>query len=109
MSDTADLFEAVYDGLPDARATLRAGRAVISRCVCASATNTGSMSEQGIMLTADITARYLLTSDPADGSTDVGKIVDLTLPTGSAQPYRIAARTVAGGDVVRLTLQGLTD
>ena len=109
MSDTADLFDAVYDGLPDARATLRAGRAVISRCICASATQTGEPTEQGIMLSADITARYLLSNDPTDGSTAVGKIVDLTLTTGSAQPYRIAARTVAGGDVVRLTLQGITD
>ena len=109
MGIAAIAFNAAFNGLPGARATIRAGRAVISRCLCASATQTGEPSEQGIMMAADISARYLLEDDPTDGATDVGKIIDLTLPTGAAQPYRVAARTVAGGEVLRLTLQGITD
>lgn len=109
MSDESELFEAVYDGLPAARATVRAGEAVISRCLFTSAEQTFEDSEQGLYVASTATLRYLLADDPKNGETAFGKRIAVTLANGTVLTMRIAGRTPPMGDVLRLTLEGITD
>ena len=101
---TTTLFNSVWDTLSAARATVRAGEAVIAKALCVSATQTGQSDDQGMSVSADVAVRYLTTADAQNGETEIGEQIIVTMTeSGAEYTFRILARTDTGG-ILRLTL-----
>ena len=99
-------FEAAYGALPEARATLRFGRVVVSRALCAGVGQTRNPTEIGGGVSYDVTVRYLATDDPPRGSA-MGDVCEMQAYGETAySKYRIMGRTATAG-VVRLQLESI--
>jgi len=105
MSDIGtEAFEALYDEMPEARATATFGRTHVARCLCAGVGQARAPTEIGAGIEYDVTLRILATDEPTAG-TGLGATVKVTAyreikPT----TYRIVGRLPKGG-VVRFTLE----
>jgi len=105
----ATTFDAIWNALPDARATLRAGAASTARALCASAGAMLTAGEQGLYAAGDAQVNMMLSDDPPGGEYQQGERVALTLTaTGHTQQMRVVGRMVTG-EILQLTLEGITD
>jgi hypothetical protein len=106
MGTSATVFAAVYAAMPDARATLLAGRETVAQCLCTGVPLAHASSEQGVYASADVSVRYLFADDPNGGQCERGRLVKLTLgASGEEFTLRIVGRSIVG-EIVHLTLAG---
>lgn len=108
MSIGTTAFTAVWNTLADARATVEtASGAAIATALCSGIESSAEPSEQGMMYSAPVTLRYLLTDDPADGECEIGHLLTVTMSaTGTEREFRIMSRAETAG-VLRLTLEAV--
>ncbi len=98
-------FLTIYNNLPEARATVATDRGTIARATCGGLEAAAESTEQGIILTAPVTVRFLLTDEPSGNGCAIGKGITVTLAkTGQSARFRITGRADTAG-VVRLTAE----
>lgn len=100
MSDIGTItFDAVYAGMPEARATATFGRVTVSRAICAGVGQTRNPTEIGAGIEYDVTLRIVASDDPSTGS----KLDDIAKVTAygqtAATSYRIIDKRAVGGIV----------
>lgn len=109
MSMGADIYDSLYAGLPDARATLSISGATIA-CLCPSVSASHGATDRGIAPGLSASARYKLAAEPEEfgGRAVEGKTGTVTPSSGEAFAVRVMGRAVTAG-VVRLDLIGEHD
>jgi len=102
---TAATFEACYAALPDARVTIRAGRATVARALCGGVVQVPGNSEQGVYMTAGYDVSMLAADDPGSDLLASGARVTLAPVSGPAVAGRVAGRNMIG-EVLQITITG---
>lgn len=101
---TTDAFNHILDSMPEAKASLRAGRGVVDQVLCSGIERTRQDSEYGQMTATGVNVRYL-SADDLEKGTDLGDVVGIKMDFEPGyRDFRVASKLVAGG-VVRLTLE----
>ena len=101
---TDDAFNHILDSMPEAKASLRAGRGGVDPVLCSGIERTRQDSEYGQMTATGVNVRYLSAADLEKG-TDLGDVVGIKMDfETSYRDFRISSKAVIGG-VVRLTLE----
>ena len=100
MSDTTDIFEGIYEALPEARCNLRKGRDTVERALASGIGREHQTTEQGTFRGTDLIVRVLSSELPGRGI-DIDDVVEVRQPatTGEWQSFRVAGRNVTGGVV----------
>ncbi len=101
----AEAFEAIYDSMTEARATLRVGgRETIARCLCSGLPRARVDTDEGQVLTAPTVVRYLK-AEESRTEPEVGDTVELQSDAiGDRVRVRVVERLPHGG-MVRLTVE----
>jgi hypothetical protein len=103
MSIGATAFTAVYAGMTDAQCKLRIDRrTIIAQALVVGIGGERVQTEQGIAVSADVTARTLASSIPT-GELTVGDTVEISRTGTDWTEYRIMSRVDTAG-IARLTL-----
>ena len=105
MSDIgSEAFDAIYEELPEARATATFGRTLVARCLCAGVGQTRNPTEIGAGIEYDVSLRIVATDDPAIGS-KLGDIAKVTAyGQTAATSYRITGKRAVGG-IINFSLE----
>ena len=100
MSETTEIFEAMYDALEEARCNLRKGRDVVERALAGGIGLEHQMTEQGTFKGVDLQVHVLGSEVPGRGI-EIGDVADVRQPaaTGTWQTFRVAGLNVTGGVV----------
>ena len=102
MSDIGtEAFGAIYEELPEARATATFGRTNVARCLCAGVGQTRNPTEIGAGIEYDVSLRIVATDDPISNLSEeeISKMrVQVTAYGQSkATPYKIKSRRLVAG------------
>jgi hypothetical protein len=105
MSDIGtEAFDAIYEELPEVRATATFGRTDVARCLCAGVGQTRNPTEIGAGIEYDVSLRIVATDEPAKEAA-LGLTVKVTAH-GETNPttYRIVGRRAVGG-IINFSLE----
>lgn len=103
-------FEALWDALEEARASIRVGgRHVIDRALCSGMSLTREDTEQGLFKSPDVVVRTLLSYETKNAQLKIGMVIEVNpLKLGSWVKLRIAGRNDTAGVVV-LTMESANE
>ena len=106
MTIGSTVFDAVYDALSEARASLRIGTHVIAECLCTNIDLTSEATEQGMYRQASITARIRKEDENPSFPLSIDRTIEVQQLTAGSQwiKLRIAGRRDIGG-IIALVLE----